>query len=353
MSAIRYRPGGLADVRHAIPLLLPERQCFSGRVWKQLPELITDLLGRGLARGYVIEESDTGWLRWFGLSAFLAPNATRAALERPLIPFRDFLLQTALDGRLPFLSRKQIAASNAAGDLILTVLLCRPDIGEFTQHQDGLLFRMAYDSFCFAHAGFGLSEFWQEVGDPHRARMLEGLGLVRHRQLKMENGTEHFLLKYTAERALANPAYALSLVFNCPPPRFGFSLPQQELLESALLDLPDHNFALINSLSDDAVKKRWRAIYDRVALVDPPLVERAVSGPNQRRLLLGYLRQHREELRPYHCTHRKEDGGAALESSGDGPAEALGGAGSVGRQSIVTCLGVGGAQKVETRPPPA
>ena len=312
MSGIRYRPGGVADVRNAIPLLAPERNCFSGRVWEQLPELIADLLAHGLAKSYVIEEAATGRLRWFGLSAFPAADAMRAALDRPLLPFRDVLLQAALDGRLPFLCRKQIAAANAAGDLLLTVLLCRPDVGEFNQHQGSLLFRMAYDSFCFAHAGFGLSEFWQEVGDPHRARMLEDLGLVRHRQLKMENGAEVFLLKYTAERALANPAYAMSLVFNCPPPRFGFSVPQQELLESALLDLPDRDFARSHGLSDDGVKKRWRAIYDRVALVDPPLLESGVSGPNQRRLLLGYLRQHLEELRPYRRARRKIDSVASL-----------------------------------------
>jgi hypothetical protein len=129
----------------------------------------------------------------------------------------------------------------------------------------------------------------------------------------MENGAEVFLLKYTAERALANPAYAMSLVFNCPLPRFGFSLPQQELLESALLDRPDREFAASHGLSDDAVKKRWRAIYDRVVLIDPHLVETAVSGPNQRRMLLGYLRQHLEELRPCRRARRKVDSVAALE----------------------------------------
>jgi hypothetical protein len=258
-----------------------------------------------MARSYVIEDHDTGCLRWFGLSAFAAPDVVRTALELPSTPFRDLLFQIALDGGLPFLSRKQIAESNAAGNLFLTVLLCRPDVGEFTQHQGSLLFRMAYDSFCFAHAGFRLLEFWQEVGDPQRARMLEELGLVRHRQMTMEDGTEQFLLKYTSERALANPAYSMSLVFNCPPPLFGFSRPQQELLESALLDLPDRDFAVSQCLSDDAVKKRWRTIYDRVALVCPQLVGTDISGPNQRRLLLGYLRQHLEELRPYQRANQR------------------------------------------------
>ncbi len=54
------------------------------------------------------------------------------------------------------------------------------------------------------------------------------------------------------------------------------------------------------------VKKRWASIYDRVGSVDPDLLLGAAQavpsegrrGPEKRRRLLGYLRQHLEELRP-------------------------------------------------------
>jgi hypothetical protein len=55
------------------------------------------------------------------------------------------------------------------------------------------------------------------------------------------------------------------------------------------------------------VKKRWHAIYERVADVDEELLPPAIAygarvasrGAERRRHLLNYLRQHLEELRPY------------------------------------------------------
>lgn len=123
-----------------------------------------------------------------------------------------------------------------------------------------------------------------------------------HRCTGTADGFQHFLLSYNRERALVNPALAMSLVFHRMRPRFGFSGSQQELLESALLDESDREFASKLGLTEDAVKKRWRAIYDRVAAVEPKLVAGTAAGASQRRALLGYLRQHLEEIRPYKAT---------------------------------------------------
>jgi hypothetical protein len=53
------------------------------------------------------------------------------------------------------------------------------------------------------------------------------------------------------------------------------------------------------------VKKRWHAIYERVADIDSELLpsvhqelETVSRGAERRLLLLAYLRQHLEELRP-------------------------------------------------------
>ena len=60
------------------------------------------------------------------------------------------------------------------------------------------------------------------------------------------------------------------------------------------------------SISPWTVKKRWQAIYERVADVDselllPPVANGAhvsARGAERRRRLLYYLRQHFEELSP-------------------------------------------------------
>jgi hypothetical protein len=67
------------------------------------------------------------------------------------------------------------------------------------------------------------------------------------------------------------------------------------------------------SISPWTVKKRWHAIYDRVADVDRKLLPPPIAygphatsrGPERRRRLLNYLRQHLEEVRPYEAPRQR------------------------------------------------
>ena len=66
-------------------------------------------------------------------------------------------------------------------------------------------------------------------------------------------------------------------------------------------------------MSVSAVKNWWRDIYGRVADADPGLLPpgnaEGARGPEKRRRLLRYLREHPEELRPYTMPRRKGGGG--------------------------------------------
>ena len=84
-----------------------------------------------------------------------------------------------------------------------------------------------------------------------------------------------------------------------PKPRLGFSIAEQRLLELALMDTSDHEAAALLSLTEDAIKKRWRGIYTRLRSTAPSLLPSDSTGSTQRRALLAYIRQHIEELRPY------------------------------------------------------
>jgi hypothetical protein len=306
MNSLRYRPGQLIDLTRTRCFLEAERSCFSRRVWEGLPGLIADLISRGAAKSYIVEDQAISRIGWFGLSAFAQPDAVKRALEDCSVPFREWLCQASLQRQRVFLGPEEIAEANNWRALVLVILICRPYADALPQDESAVLFRLAYDSFCFAHAGFGLSAVWQEVGDPERARVLENMGLVRYRVSTGVEGPEQVLLTYTPERAVAHPSFAMSLIFNSFPPRFGFSPAQQALLEAALLDTSDREFAHQSGLTRDAVKKRWRAIYDRVSAVDPDLVSGGLPGSDQRRVLLGYVRQHLEELRPIPAAVRAE-----------------------------------------------
>lgn len=83
-----------------------------------------------------------------------------------------------------------------------------------------------------------------------------------------------------------------------PPARFRFTAPQQRLLEMALLDATDRTMAAQLGLTEAAIKKRWRSIYAEVRRVAPAILGEDRPSVDHRRALLGYVRQHLEELRP-------------------------------------------------------
>ena len=72
----------------------------------------------------------------------------------------------------------------------------------------------------------------------------------------------------------------------------------------ALLGETDQALATSLGVAAVTVRKRWDSIYSRVAEVAPELLSRAAGGKGtprvaeKKRLLLSYLRQHLEELRP-------------------------------------------------------
>jgi hypothetical protein len=96
--------------------------------------------------------------------------------------------------------------------------------------------------------------------------------------------------------------------FDYSPPRFYFKPNEQELLWAAILGLSDRAAADRLCVGPDAIKKRWDSIYDRVQEVDSELLPASISGTRgaeKRRLLLAYILDHLEELRP--CGRRSNE----------------------------------------------
>jgi len=110
----------------------------------------------------------------------------------------------------------------------------------------------------------------------------------------------------TKEEAFANPGSQLPSFFVHTPPRFHFNHSEQLLLHHALMGETSEEVAASLFISPWTVKKRWHAIYERVADVDrelllPPVansIDATSRGAERRRHLLHCLRQHLGELRP-------------------------------------------------------
>jgi hypothetical protein len=95
-------------------------------------------------------------------------------------------------------------------------------------------------------------------------------------------------------------------LFDYHPPMLGFSPSEQRLLSSALPGVTDEHLAGMMGTSLSAVKKMWISIYRRAESCLPELTPHSNSsdlpasgrGPEKRRVLLAYVREHPEELRP-------------------------------------------------------
>ncbi len=98
----------------------------------------------------------------------------------------------------------------------------------------------------------------------------------------------------------------ISTLFLYQPPQFGFSKSEQRLLLCALGGGTDQELSDDLGISLSSVKKMWRSAYERVAASLPELIPRNVAddngnserGKEKKQRLMGYLREHPEELRP-------------------------------------------------------
>jgi DNA-binding CsgD family transcriptional regulator len=110
-----------------------------------------------------------------------------------------------------------------------------------------------------------------------------------------------YLLSITRAEAFQRDGSLLSHSFVYSKPRFAFREREQELLCWALQGRSDEEIAPFVHVSEEAIKKRWDRIYGRVDEVLPtlfPTRSDSRRGPGKRGLLLAYLRDHPEELRP-------------------------------------------------------
>lgn len=73
----------------------------------------------------------------------------------------------------------------------------------------------------------------------------------------------------------------------------------------AVFNESDDDIAADLNIALDTVRKHWRAMFNRVEEVDAMFFPRTTNsdrgkrGPEKRRLLLHYVRQHLEEIRPH------------------------------------------------------
>ena len=312
------RVGGLTHIAACCVLLGLSRFDFDEATWEALPGMFQTLLNLGAMQLSLVENRRLPGgadILAFCATIFVSDAFCREA-RTTLPPYLG--LQVArryLAGKLPVLDRDQVAFANARTGV--NVMMCYSGRRrDYLSSEHLLAVREKMDeAFHLAHHGYRLKEFLCEpIGqEAFRSTLSAGFRLRRDysdyyqaRNLPMPQSWQRpWLVGLTREEASADYGSGASGLFVFTPPRFHFTHCEQAILRRSLAGETDEEIAVNLFLSHWTVKKRWHAMYKRVADVDSELLPPAdlglgkkSRGLERRRRLLAYLRQHLEELLP-------------------------------------------------------
>jgi DNA-binding CsgD family transcriptional regulator len=278
------------------------------RAWKQL-------LGAEEMRGAAIEDISRPGRRpicGFGATVFVADDYVANLLLNPK-PYTLSRVVLGLGGPCGLLSYSGIAKANAAAGLNLAVVHhgWSRSVPEPEFH---VLARELEQSFHESHSGFRIRELLQEVYGPFERDWALASGGWRQRSdytdyyLKSPEPLPPedrypYLLGSTRQEALAGTI--ISAIFAWQRPLLGLSRRQQQVLEAASEGLGNPAIAQRLCMSPGAVRNSFRLAYEKVeshpslcSLFEPHEdIPRELVG--KREILVNYVREHREELRPW------------------------------------------------------
>ena len=211
-------------------------------------------------------------------------------------------------GKSPLLDLDRIRSENSGSGLHLYIAYtgwCEPPL---TVEEAYLVRTYMNQEFAKLAQGYNFREVLIEVvGDESLRRAISAGFYLRtdfaaHFETAPPPSHLHpYLLSVTREEAMRVDGSLLAHTFAYSPPRFFFSLRDQELLLYAMTGSSDEEIAALLQRTPGNVKARWRTLYARVGDVMPHLLPAGVEGVRgreKRHLLLAYLRDHPEELRP-------------------------------------------------------
>lgn len=254
----------------------------------------------------------------FGLSAFVTDEFLQEVKAHPVPYLSRRVFDRWREGRSPILTFEEVCRANSGQGLNLMVMHYGWAEDELNLIEFRNVQHLLVEAFFDQHRGYQCNVHFQEVFEESVSEGMLGAGFMLHTDYSEAFRTgclpsppagrhPHFVI-VTRDDALRrgyNPG--LLHFFNYIPPRFHFGGAGQNLLRHAALGQTDEELSRTLRVSLVTVKKRWEAIYARVADVEPNLLPgtsrtlggRAARGAEKRRHLLAYLRDHPEELKPH------------------------------------------------------
>ncbi|AIE85650.1 helix-turn-helix transcriptional regulator [Fimbriimonas ginsengisoli] len=258
--------------------------------------------------GVVVEDilSDENRERALLVGAYLPDSFLLRCIEA----IEPFILSKIADYPSALVPAREFGALNARDGVNLLVAYMGWEGPDYQEPPAPNLRAVVVNAFSDRHGGNRLKWLLGEVGGPQLLDLTTRAGcriLNDYAQWAEAHGMADapkrpYLMGISRESALQVENQWIMRMFTYFPPRFRFTEPQRRILALAREGYTDAEIGAEISVSPDAVKKRWGAIYARVEEQFPHLLPESPlggRGAEKRRALLAHLRERPEELRPY------------------------------------------------------
>lgn len=319
--AVRWRPMRTEDIAECVGIVAkqPVLGARYGAAIRHLRPAWSQLLECEARNAVVFEHGEGSGtvICGAGVSVFVTDDFVRELKSGPLFWFGPELARRTARGASPLISDRQLRDSNSVGGLNLLVWegCIRAEFGGNVEVQRAMI-----NAFIRNHRGY----LWKEVigsqvasaerlewmvktggllWSPEQGRYVDLSGLSAAEIVKAPH-----LVGVRPGSELAEDATWIGGLFDYSAPRFGFSQGEQKLLLAAVEgEGTDIELGSALGLSVPTIKCMWASIYRRLDEHPEGRItararlgrDGASRGPERRRRLLTYLREHPEELRPY------------------------------------------------------
>jgi DNA-binding CsgD family transcriptional regulator len=273
---------------------------------KLTPALMVKLIQEKAISGLLIEKSHSSGnlskaqLVTLGISAAIDLATAQHYLDQPPTDsIVDVLYEREIQNKPVFLRPTEVALANAGDGLALIPLHYSAPPGDPTSADVQESVMLIQSSFRYHNGG----NHCRLLLHPSPSNTLSKESLIAQGFKPVGDGSH--LLTFDLAMLKSLPFHPFSCLQRNKLPIFGFTAGEQDLLMLALFGRSDVDIAEDLHITRETVRKRWRAIYQRISdhpeeHLFPNLgMSETTRGPEKKSVVLRYLDSNLMEIRPY------------------------------------------------------
>jgi hypothetical protein len=240
----------------------------------------------------------------FGSSVFVTKEFATSEIEDPHPGCNSRIIASIANGKSVVRPEIDLYETPANDALDIATLYGNWLDADLSVEQRGEAQMALPRSFIEQHTGYRLNRVFVESVGRAQCDYVESSGVFRVTRRFLES-ERHFAVM-TREAALSVSGSIAASLFQYREPILALRDGEKHLLAEAMTLRSDGALAARMNVSESSVKKRWQALFEKVADVQPGLLPeedaegpRLTRGPQKRHRILAYVRSHPQELRPY------------------------------------------------------